>query len=92
MHRLEAHSDLQFAVKQIAKAQAGIADERGMILYDQPLEAVGALRDGGVVSRRNCLRIEKAAAVIELELARRRKVEKRVIDLGRDRSGRYAFR
>jgi hypothetical protein len=92
MHRLQAHSDLECDRKQVAEAQAGIADERRMILHDQPLEAIGALRDGRVVCRRNCLGIEKAAAVIELELARRRKTAKRVIDLCRDSPDAVPFR
>ena len=68
MRRLQSHSDLQFAAKQVAKAQASFAGKRGMILHDQPLEAISALCDGGIVLRRNCLRIEKTAAVIELQL------------------------
>src|ERR1700728_621012 len=91
MHRLQADRDLELAAKQLAKAQAGIADERGVVLNNQPLEAIGALRDGRIVRGRNCLGIEKTAAVIEFELARGPQIEKRVIDLCRDSSQRYCL-
>ena len=62
-----------------------------MILHNHSIETIGALRDGGIVLGRNRVRIEEAAAVIELELSRRWKLEKCVIDLCRDRPERNRF-
>src|ERR1700733_5997173 len=62
-----------------------------MVLNNQPLKAIGALCDRGIVRGRDCLGIKKAAAVVEFELTRRRKLKKRVIDLCRDSSGWYCL-
>ncbi len=51
MRRLQTHSHLQPAAKQVAEAQASITRKRRMILHDQPIKAIGALRDRAVVLR-----------------------------------------
>jgi hypothetical protein len=57
--------------QQVAKAQCEVADQGGMALDDDPLEAGRAPGDGLVVLHRHRRAIEEAAAVVELEMTGR---------------------
>ena len=55
-----------------------------MAFNDNALETSNQIDDSGIISRRYRSRIEKAACVIQLDLARGWKVSEGEIDLGRD--------
>src|ERR1700722_18305871 len=63
-----------------------------MILDDDSIEPTHALCDGRIIPGRNCVRIEKTATVIKLDLPCGRQVQKRMIDLCRDRPRGNRFR
>ena len=59
-------------------------DERGMALNNRPVEMSDEFRNCRVIFARNCLKVEKAAAVVELHLSSRRQPFQCVGNLARN--------
>ena len=74
VNRFQPHGDFEAAFQAIAKAQAIVIDESGMVFDDQAVEVVSALSDCVMVFDRYRARIKKAAAIVELQYAGRRKL------------------
>ncbi len=73
MRRLQANRHLELACHQRLEPPASIGvragEKRRMRLDDHPLEPVDLARDRLVILRRNLLRIEEAAGVVQLDRA-----------------------
>ena len=70
----QTHGDFETAFQAIAKAQAIITDECRMGFDNQALEVVGSPGDCRMVFDGDRARIKKAAAVLKLQYAGRRKL------------------
>src|SRR5690242_19323191 len=72
MDGLKTERDFELRAELVTELDTDVIGQARMILDDHILEATDALDDRGMILSRNCLRIKKVAAVVKLDLPRRR--------------------